>query len=169
MADSQKERIMRSLGVSEAEAEEIIAFDKAIDRGERTEYDLDPEKEKEAKKMANVRNHRTTGVYNLNKRERKANPTKASIIAELCAFLTENSENACENVTITNKERQIAFRIGENDYELTLVQKRKPKNWVKIRQNMEFWRIFCAFWRIYRFNALKRRGVDDCSHREFCQ
>ena len=47
MADSQKERIMRSLGVSEAEAEEIIAFDKAIDRGERTEYDLDPKKEKE--------------------------------------------------------------------------------------------------------------------------
>ena len=34
---------------------------------------------------------------------------------------------ACENVEITNKERQIAFKIGENAYELTLVQKRKPK------------------------------------------
>ena len=66
----------------------------------RTQYDLDPEKEKEAKKMANVKNHRTTGVYNLNKRERKANPTKASIIAEIAQFLTENSENACENVNI---------------------------------------------------------------------
>ena len=120
--------IMSSLGVSQAEAEEIYEFDKAIDRGERTQYDLDPEKEKEAKKMANVKNHRTTGVYNLNKRERKANPTKASIISEIAQFLTENSENACENVNITNKERQIAFRIGENDYELTLVQKRKPKN-----------------------------------------
>ena len=120
--------IMSSLGVSRDEAEEIYEFDKAIDRGERTQYDLDPEKEKEAKKMANVKNHRTTGVYNLNKRERKANPTKASIIAEIAKFLTENSENACENVNITNKERQIAFRIGENDYELTLVQKRKPKN-----------------------------------------
>lgn len=120
--------IMSSLGVSQAEAEEIYEFDKAIDRGERTQYDLDPEKEKEAKKIANVKNHRTTGVYNLNKRERKANPTKASIIAEIAKFLTENSENACENVNITNKERQIAFRIGENDYELTLVQKRKPKN-----------------------------------------
>ena len=118
---------MRALGVSEAEAEEIIAFDKAIDRGERTEYDLDPEKEKEAKKFANVRNHRTTGVYNLNKRERKANPTKASIIAELCKFLTENSENACENVKVVNKERQISFSIGDNKYELTLVQKRQPK------------------------------------------
>ena len=120
--------IMSSLGVSQAEAEEIYEYDKAIDRGERTQYDLDPEKEKEAKKMANVKNHRTTGVYNLNKRERKANPTKASIIAEIAKFLTENSENACENVNITNKERQIAFKIGENDYELTLVQKRKPKN-----------------------------------------
>ena len=120
--------IMSSLGVTQAEAEEIYEFDKAIDRGERTQYDLDPEKEKEAKKMANVKNHRTTGVYNLNKRERKANPTKASIVAEIAQFLTENSENACENVNIANKERQIAFRIGENDYELTLVQKRKPKN-----------------------------------------
>ena len=120
--------IISSLGVTQAEAEEIYEFDKAIDRGERTQYDLDPEKEKEAKKMANVKNHRTTGVYNLNKRERKANPTKANIIAELCKFLTENSENACENVKITNKERQITFKIGENDYELTLVQKRKPKN-----------------------------------------
>lgn len=128
MATATKEEIMQALGVSEEEALEIIEFDKAVDRGERTEYDLDPEKEKEAKKMANVKNHRTTGVYNLNKRERKANPTKASIIAELAQFLAENSENACENVNITNKERQIAFRIGENDYELTLVQKRKPKN-----------------------------------------
>ena len=42
--------------------------------------------------------------------------------------LAENSENACENVEITNKERQIAFKIGENAYELTLVQKRKPKS-----------------------------------------
>ena len=128
MATATKEEIMQALGVSEEEALEIIEFDKAVDRGERTEYDLDPDKEKEAKKMANVKNHRTTGVYNLNKRERKANPTKASIIAEIAQFLAENSENACENVNITNKERQIAFRIGENDYELTLVQKRKPKN-----------------------------------------
>ena len=62
------------------------------------------------------------------KRSRKENPTKAGIIAEIAKFLEENSENACENVEITNKERQIAFKIGENCYELTLVQKRKPKN-----------------------------------------
>ena len=58
---------------------------------------------------------------------REASPYKYTFIAELAQFLAENSENACENVEITNKERQIAFKIGENDYELTLVQKRKPK------------------------------------------
>lgn len=126
--ESQKERIMRILEVDEKQADEILAFDKAIDRGERTEYDLPPEQEKEAKKLANVRSHRTTGVYEFSQRKRKENPTKASIIAELVQFLAENSENACENVEILNKERQIAFKIGEQAYELTLVAKRKPKN-----------------------------------------
>jgi hypothetical protein len=36
-------------------------------------------------------------------------------------------ENGYEMVNITNAERQIAFKIGENDFELTLVQKRKSK------------------------------------------
>jgi hypothetical protein len=127
-AESQKERIMRSLGVTAEEADEIIAYDKAIDRGERMEYDLDPEREKEAKKMANVRNHKTTGVYDLRARPRKENATKKGIIDDLFKFLTENSEIAYENVSILNKERQISFTVGEDTFELTLVQKRKPKN-----------------------------------------
>lgn len=130
MAETQKEKIMRILGVDEAGADEILAADKAIDRGERMDFDLDPETEKMAKKMANVGTRKKPTVYNFDtsKRQRKENPTKAGIIAELAKFLTEQSENACENVNITNKERQIAFTVGENSYELTLVQKRKPKN-----------------------------------------
>jgi hypothetical protein len=123
---TQKEKIMKNLGVSEAEAEEILMADKMIDKGERMAFDLDPQKEKEAKKMANTH---TRTVYNFDtkNRKRKENPTKGGIIAELARFLAENSENACENVEITNKERQIAFKVGDNSYELTLVQKRKPK------------------------------------------
>ena len=132
MAETQKERIMRVLDVSAEEADEILNADKAIDRGERVPFDLSPEKEKLAKKFANVdtKKRKKSTVYNLDVRgkARKENPTKASIIAELAKFLTENSENACEMVEITNKERQIAFKIGENAYELTLVQKRKPKS-----------------------------------------
>ena len=123
---------MRVLDVSAEEADEILKADKAIDRGERVPFDLSPEQEKLAKKFANVdtKKRKKPTVYNLDARgkARKENPTKASIIAELAKFLTETSENACEMVEITNKERQIAFKIGENAYELTLVQKRKPKS-----------------------------------------
>ena len=132
MAETQKERIMRILNVSAEEADEILKADKAIDRGERVPFDLSPEQEKLAKKYANVdtKKRKAPTVYNLDARgkARKENPTKASIIQELAKFLTETSENACEMVEITNKERQIAFKIGENAYELTLVQKRKPKS-----------------------------------------
>ena len=138
MAETQKERIMRVLDVSAEEADEILKADKAIDRGERVPFDLSPEQEKIAKKFANVdtKKRKKPTVYNLDAKgkARKENPTKASIIAELAKFLTENSENACEMVEITNKERQIAFKIGENAYELTLVQKRKPKSWAKGRE-----------------------------------
>ena len=129
MAESQKEKLMRTLGCTEEEALDIIASDKAIDQGKRVEFDLDPEREKMAKKMANVGTKKPT-VYKFDTKDkkRKENPTKAGIIAELAKFLEENSENACENVEITNKERQIAFKIGENDFELTLVQKRAKKS-----------------------------------------
>ncbi len=128
MAETQKHKLMRILGCTAEEADDIIATDKMIDQGERTPYDLDPEREKMAKKFANAREKRKPTVYQFQKRERKANPTKGGIIAELAKFLEENSEFATENVEITNKERQISFKIGDEAFELTLVQKRKPKN-----------------------------------------
>jgi hypothetical protein len=123
MADTQIERIMRNLKCSREEAEQIFADDKAIDRGERMEFDLSPEAEKQAKKYANTGTRQTNGAKT--ERKRKENPTKAAVIAEIAQFLTENGYNFVE---ISNKERQIAFKIGEDSYELTLVQKRKPKN-----------------------------------------
>ena len=125
--ETQKEKIMRILKCSAEEAEEIIQADKAIDRGERMPFDLSKEEEKAAIKYANTGERKAPTVYNFTTRERKANPTKGAIIAEIAKFLTENSENSCENVEITNKERQIAFSISDNRYELTLVQKRNPK------------------------------------------
>ena len=123
---------MERLGFTDEEIKDIIATDDAIDKGQKVYFDLDPEKEKEAKKYAKAGTRKAPTVYKLDnaegKRSRKENPTKAGIIAELAKFLTETSENACEMVEITNKERQIAFKIGENAYELTLVQKRKPKS-----------------------------------------
>ncbi len=123
MAETQKERLMRILGCTEAEAEDIIASDKAIDKGERVYFDLDPETEKMAKKMINVDTHKKSTEKTT--KTRKENPTKSSIIAEISQFLIENGY---QGVEILNKERQIGFKADGNSYELTLVQKRKPKN-----------------------------------------
>ena len=123
MAETQKEKLMRLLDITEAEAEDIIATDKAIDKGERVYFDLDPETEKQAKKLINVETHKKSTEKTV--RTRKENPTKATIISEISAFLTENGY---ESIEITNKERQIAFKVGADSFELTLVQKRKPKN-----------------------------------------
>ena len=122
MAETQVEKLMRVLKCSKEEAEQIVADDKAIDRGERMAFDLDPQDEKQAKKYANTGTRQTSGEKT--ERKRKENPTKSSIISEIAQFLTENGY---EMVEITNKERQIALKVGENAYELTLVQKRKPK------------------------------------------
>ena len=125
--EKQIENIMVNLKCTREEAEDVMKWDKVIDQGGRTPYDLDPEAEKMAKKMANVRERKKPAVYDFKQRERKANPTKGGIISELHKFLVEMSEFATESVEITNKERQIAFKIGEDAFELTLVQKRKPK------------------------------------------
>ena len=124
MAESQKEKLMRTLGCTEEEALDIIASDKAIDQGKRVEFDLDPEREKMAKKMANAGTKKPT-VYKFDtkNKKRKENPTKGGIIQYLYECLADY-----ENVAITNKERQIAFSANGNDYELTLVQKRAKKS-----------------------------------------
>lgn len=119
---------MAGLNCSEAEAREIYESDNAVDHGEAQDFDLSPEKLKIAQKFAHTgtRKMKETGL-NLKPRERKPNATKAGIINALFEFFSGNSEFKTENVAILNKERQISFKIGEETYELTLVQKRKPK------------------------------------------
>ena len=123
MAENQKEKLMRTLGCTEEEALDIIASDKAIDQGKRVEFDLDPATEKMAKKMANAGTKKPT-VYKFDTKDkkRKENPTKSGIIQYLFECLTDY-----DNVVISNKERQITFSTGGENYELTLVQKRKSK------------------------------------------
>lgn len=123
MAETQVDRIMKNLRCSREEAESILAEDKKIDRGERVDFDLTAEQHKRAMKNANA-GTRTTKE---GKTARKApeNPTKEGVITALSQFLTENGYNSVE---ITNKTRQIGFKIGEDAYELTLIAKRKPKS-----------------------------------------
>lgn len=120
--ESQIDRIMRCLKCSREEAEQVIADDKAIDKGERMSFDLSLEDEKQAKKYANV-GTRTTKSEKTTKKV-VSNPTKEGVISEISAFL---SEKGYDSVEITNKTRTIMFKIGEDAYELTLIAKRKAK------------------------------------------
>ena len=122
------EKHIKLLGCTREEAIDIIETDKIIDKGGRTQYDLSKEEEKVAIKISGVSERKAKSADNKRGKVRAENPTKSGIIAEIAEYLTENCGFATENVIITNKERQIAFKIGENDYEITLVQKRKKKS-----------------------------------------
>ena len=127
----QVQRIMSSLKVSETEAREIMEYDRKVDKakdGEVLPYDLTAEQNEVARKFAHTGTRKAPTAYKLTKRELKPNATKAGIIAELFQLIGEKSEFSVENVSILNKERQISFQIGDETYELTLVQKRRKKN-----------------------------------------
>ena len=126
MAESQKERIMRILNISPEEADDVLAYDQAVDRGEPTAYDLTPEQTKITRQYRQA--DRQPTVYKFQKRERKPNATKEGLVAEIAEFLEKNSDFDTKNVEITNKNREITFQIGQETFTFTLVQKRKPKN-----------------------------------------
>lgn len=119
------DELVETLGCSIAEAKQIIEDDKKIDKGQQVDFGLSKEDEKKALKMANVKEHKKPMVLNLQKRERKADTTKEGVIQAVYDFLVESGYEGCE---ITNKSKLIAFKIGDDSYELNLIRKRKPKN-----------------------------------------
>lgn len=116
------------MNLTDKEKQDLLAYDKAVERGEKTEFDLSPDKAKAAQKYAHTGTRKAPTAYKFTPRQRKPNATKGGIISELAEFLEHNSNFDVADLAITNKERQIAFKIGEDAFELTLVQKRKPKN-----------------------------------------
>lgn len=140
MAVSNKQlTAMRKAGYTDEEIQQMLADDKRVDRGEILEWDMSTEEHKKAMKYANVtektpkksaetpKKGATTYNFDTSTKKRKENPTKANIIAELATFLLQNATFEPENVEIANKERQITFKIGDTAFDLTLIQKRKPK------------------------------------------
>ena len=140
MAVSNKQlTAMRKLGYSDEDIQQMLADDKRVDRGEILEWDMSTEEHKKAMKYANVTDKKpkteenapkkgaTAYNFDTSTKKRKENPTKANIIAELATFLLQNATFEPENVEIANKERQITFKIGDTAFDLTLIQKRKPK------------------------------------------
>ena len=127
----EKERIptiMRVLDLTYEEAVDLLKCDRAIDKGEHMDFDISKEQEKEVRKM--LKHETMSGARTFEKRpkqpkEKKINEPKKAFIEDLVAWLGESEDYA--NIEIVNAERQVKFTIGEDTFELTLVQKRRPK------------------------------------------
>lgn len=116
----QLQRIMANLKCTEEEAAEIMAYDKAVDKGEKTPHDLTPAQNKVAQSYARTGTRKPT-VYKFEKKERKPNEPKRELIEMFAAALTENSINHA----ITNPERQIDFTFNGVKYRIVLSAPRK--------------------------------------------
>lgn len=124
MAETQVAKLMRLLNISEEEAQQVIADDKAIDKGEKL-FEQTKEQKAVTKQMTATGTRKTPTVYNFDttKRERKKDTTKEEFIANLAEYL----KNCVENVEILNPSKLISFKIGEDTFELDLKRKRATK------------------------------------------
>ena len=116
---------MKALDLTREEAIEMWMDDHDIDQGKAKDFDLDPEKQKVVKEMTKAGGK--ARAKETKPRERKPNDEKRTIIQDLNGFLVNNCQNYINSVEIANIEREITFKIGENDYSLTLTCHRKPK------------------------------------------
>lgn len=122
---TQKDIIMKNLGLTEKEADELLKADKAIDKGEKMPFDLTKEQQEIAKSFTKTgtKTKKAPTVYKFEKKKTE-NVPKAELIKKLEELL--NNEGFVD-VKIVNAERLISFSNGDNSFELTLTQKRKPK------------------------------------------
>ena len=112
------DKLMKVLGVTEEEAWEIHAHDKAVEKG-ADPYPLTTEQEKASKQARQVSKAPT--VYKLDntngKRSKKANTDKQAIINALDEALCRIADEPTE---ITNAEREIIFHFKGTKYKVVL-------------------------------------------------
>ena len=116
---------MKALDLTREEAIEMWMDDHDLDQGKAKDFDLDPETQKIVKEMTKAGGK--ARAKETKPRERKPNDEKRTIIQDLNGFLVNNCQNYINSVEIANIEREITFKIGENDYSLVLTLHRKPK------------------------------------------
>jgi seryl-tRNA synthetase len=111
MMESQEQKLMRVLGITQEEAKEVIKYDSDVDK-------------MKVVKQARQADRKPT-VYKFTKRERKTDDEKANLIAEIANFLEKFPYFETKSVEIVKEEREISFQVGVNNYSLTLTKHRK--------------------------------------------
>lgn len=112
------------MSITRAEAIELMEDDDDIDHDKPKKFDLTPEQMKVAKKMKNA--GRAVDAFGKKRVvERPPNEIKRTIIAEL-GKAVEQIEGATD-ITISNVERFIDFKMGGMDYTIMLTEHRPKK------------------------------------------
>lgn len=116
--DKQVKHLMEKLKISEAEAIQVIADDKAIDKGAKL-FELTDDQKKTAKQATNAKRGPT--VYQFQKRERKADTDKE----HLTNLLFNAILPVCSTYNVINAEREFEFVYNDKKYKVVLSAPRK--------------------------------------------
>lgn len=125
--NAQLESLMK-LGLTKEEAEQVLEDDRKVDKGEKMDFDLTPDK------IQNTRQYRQADrkpfIPDLKPRERKPNEDKRFLIGAIQWLLTTDVEQEGDNVhaekvEIVNPERQIDFVYNNTRYRIVLSAPRK--------------------------------------------
>ena len=111
---------MKTLGISREEALQLIADDEAVDRITSTKQidsDLTEEQRKSAKGARQADRKPTVYKFDTSKRKRAENSGKRFLIDALKTAL-EGAE--CEQIDVTNPEREIVFYSDGVKYKIVL-------------------------------------------------
>ena len=116
--DKQIKHLMEKLKISEEEALQVIADDKAIDKGAKL-FELTDDQKKTAKQATNAKRGPT--VYQFQKRERKADTDKE----HLTNLLFNAILPVCSTYNVINAEREFEFVYNDKKYKVVLSAPRK--------------------------------------------
>lgn len=121
--DTDIERLVKTMQIDKEDAIQIWLEDEGYLINEEQEELNQKAKENKSHKIAKA--ERKAPIVLKNKKEKvvKENPTKEMVIAEIAKILP----NFATDVNIENKAKIITFHIGDEEYKLDLIQKRKKK------------------------------------------
>lgn len=125
------EQLMKTLDITYDEAVEMLNEDKEIDRMKDSEVtsDLSAEQKKAIKKYTNVARGKEIESVDAYGKKKKRTVKDDDVKQMLITLIAETLEDSFEvkDVNITNKQKTIAFKVGDDDFEIDLKRKRKPK------------------------------------------
>lgn len=120
--DSEIKKLMTLLDISYEEALELAEDDKKIDKGEKMDFDLTPEQEKNVKQIKNGMARCVDAYGKKRTREVKVDPEKQFLIEKINSLLVTTK---CENINVTNPQREINFEYAGRRFKIVLSAPRK--------------------------------------------